>query len=184
MLCHAVSWGKSRQKYWSTDLRSAVESREKNRTHDLDLWYRQSKSAAPGCIWHFTSRHVTYCKSGSLVKFGTLRELSTERTDCRWLTSSERKTAEHGKQTALTHKPQQVVISSAATLHTPVKALCYKIYFSHAWEISYCVMISDSSVWIHSSSQKPNKTRSNKTEKATFPAYNYNVIYVRDSLYI
>lgn len=169
MLCHAVSWGKSRQKYWSSDLRSAVESREKkqkpilyqqNKTHDLDLWYRQSKSAAPGCIWHFTSRHVIYCKSGSLVKFGTLRELSTERTDCRWLTSSERKTAEHGKQTALTHKPQQVVISSAATLHTPVKALCYKnLYFSHAWEISYCVMMSDSSVWIHSSSQKPNKTR-------------------------
>lgn len=29
MLCHAVSWGKSRQKYWSSDLRSAVESREK-----------------------------------------------------------------------------------------------------------------------------------------------------------
>lgn len=123
---------------------------KKNRTHDLDLWYRQSKSAAPGCIWHFTSKHVIYCKSGSLVKFGTLREFSTERTDCRWLTSSERKTAEHGKQTALTHKPQQqVVISSAATLLTPVKGLCYY------------VMISDSSVWIHSSSQKPNKTRSN-----------------------
>lgn len=136
---------------------------QQNKTHDLDLWYRQSKSAAPGCIWHFTSRHVIYCKSGSLVKFGTLRELSTERTDCRWLTSSERKTAEHGKQTALTHKPQQVVISSAATLHTPVKALCYKITFIFPTRGKFLIVLWSVTAVCESTAAHRNPTKPDQT---------------------
>lgn len=54
----------------------------------------------------------------------------------------------------MTHKPQEVVIGSAAMLHMPLKGLCWYVMWRSTGNQNH---VSDRSDWSHSGSQKPNK---------------------------